>query len=100
MVEQDLTQNRVWWSESTQSWEIVSEMPAPYALRALAKLERTHGWDSVSSPLGKALKARAEKGIDAVATNVIGFGNKKMLRDKETGRWRGAWKRTNKRKVK
>jgi len=90
---QNLTQGEKWYSESTKRYEEIKIMPCPYALRCLAKLERQYGFDSLDTPLGIALKLRAEQGIGAEATE-IEIQGAKMLRDKKTGQWRGRWKKT------
>lgn len=95
--EEYLAQGERYWSESSQSFTEIRLMPVPHALRAVAKLERKCGFDILSTPLGKALLARTEQGVDAVATDIVGFGGRKMLKDRNTGKFRGAWAKTPRR---
>jgi len=89
---QDFNQGELYWSESCQRFEEIKLMPCPFALRALAKLERTEGFDILTTPLAQALKARAESGIDAEVTEVATIdGGARMLRDRRSGKFRGAY---------
>ena len=93
MTGQDFTQTVLYWSDSQQRYEDIHLMPCPHALRALAKLERKHGFDILTTPLARALKARAEQGIDADVTDVPTVtGEARMLRDRSSGQFRGAYR--------
>ena len=91
--EEYLGQSDVYWSSSAARYEKVRLQPCPHALRALAKLERKHGFDILTTPLARALKARAEQGIDADVTDVPTVtGEARMLRDRSNGQFRGAYR--------
>ncbi len=88
-------QGDLYWSESQQRFEEIKFMPVPHAHRAMAKLERKHGWDVTSTTLYAALRTRADQGIDAEVTEVRSIdGESKMLRDRRTGRYRGAYRKS------
>ncbi len=87
-----LGQTEIYWSESAQRFDKIKLMPCPHALRALAKLERMLTFEVLGTPLAQSLKERAEQGVEADATEVPTIsGDAKMLRDRRTGQFRGAW---------
>lgn len=89
-MQQDLTQGIVYFSESAGKDIEIRTMPCPVAMRALAKIERTLGYEALESPLAQALKARAEQGIGAELVEFAGATGAPMmmLRDKETKKFR------------
>jgi hypothetical protein len=88
-VEEYFSQDEWYWSESKQERIQIKKCPCPVAMRALAKIERTLGYEALESPLAQALKARAEQGIGAELVEFDGpTGPRMMLRDKETKTFR------------
>lgn len=98
-----INQDEFYWSASTERQEPIKVMPVDYALRALTKLTRQHGFAVLESPLGQALKQRTELGIGA---EVVEFGTphtggtRMMLRDRQTKAFKaGAAKTRSKKKT-
>lgn len=92
-MQQDLSQDKFYFSESQQRNEEISRLPVPYAARCLSKLEKDIGPAIHETVLGQALAHRVEQGMDAEPTDVHAIGGGKMLRGRG-GKFTGAWDRT------
>jgi hypothetical protein len=89
-MNQDLSQDRYYFSESQQRQEEIKRMPVPYAARCLGKLEKDIGPAIHETNLGKALLRRVHQGMDAETTDVDAIGGGKMLRG-PGGKFSGAY---------
>lgn len=92
-MNQDLSQDRFYFSESQQRQEEIKRMPVPYAARCLGKLEKDIGPAIHETILGKALASRVKQGEGAEATDVDAIGGGRMLRG-QGGKFTGAYAKT------
>ena len=86
-------QGETYHSESKNEDVLIRHMPVPHALRALAKIERDYGMETLKTPLARAL---AERVAQAGDTTDIPCGNSTgvfMLVDPQTKRYRGVYRK-------